>query len=470
MAVVVTTAAVTLVLEILAMRLVAPYVGLTLETYSAAIGIALLGIAAGAWLGGELADSVDPRRTLGPTLVAGGVLVFLSRPMVVWLGPHFEGRGPSGALVLVAAATAPAIVVLSMAHPGVVKLRLAELSRTGATVGALSAAGTLGALGGTFLTGFVLLGSLSTRSIVLIAGLVVIALGLLLMVVLRSRPGVATTLLALPALALLFAADGPCERETSYYCVVTQGDAASRQLRLDDLVHSQVDVTDPSRLLVEYAQRVDAVIEAARPGNGAIDALHIGGGAFGLPRYLAATRPGTRSTVLELDPGVVDVARDEFGLRTSEALRVRVGDARVSLRDEPSGAYDVVVGDAFASRSVPWHLTTTRFAAEIRRVLAKDGVYVENLIDAGELRFLDAQLATLREVVDHVVLLAYPRQDRGNFIVAASDDPAVFERLRAADEGFEVVAAEERTDGAQVLTDDFAPVDQLRSRFAAASG
>ena len=157
---VVLSSAAVLVLEVLVSRLVAPYVGLTLETYTAAIGVALGAIAAGAALGGRLADRTDPRRWLGPALAVGGALVLSARPTVFAVGGGFRGLGPVGTVVLVLFAVAPAALVLSMVTPGVVKLRLRTLAETGETVGRLSALGTLGALAGTFLTGFVLLSAL----------------------------------------------------------------------------------------------------------------------------------------------------------------------------------------------------------------------------------------------------------------------------------------------------------------------
>jgi spermidine synthase len=470
-AVVLVSAGVVLVLEILALRLAAPYVGLTLDTYSAAIGIALLGIAAGAWMGGRWADALDPRLTLGPTLIVGGVLVLVVPPVTGWIGPHVQGGGPAGALVLVAAATGPAILVLSAAHPAVVKLRLAALEQTGATVGGLSAVGTLGALGGTFLTGFVLLGVLSTRQIALGAGLAVVVLGVAVAVILRRegppRPP-ALTLLALPALALLAAGGELCERETRHFCArVEEPRPPARLLVLDDLNHAEVDPARPERLLLEYTRRIGDVARAVRPPREPVRALHVGGGGFSLPRFLEAERPGSRSTVLELDPGVVEVAREELGLRTGSGLRVRTGDARMGIRDEPAEAYDLVIGDAFASRSVPWHLATREFAAEVRRVLGEDGVYVLNVIDGGRLRFLRAELATLRAEFAHVALLARPAQRYGNFVVAASGSPlplgALRQRAEASD--YEVtVVDEELVAGARVLTDERAPVDQLIAR------
>ena len=202
---------------------------------------------------------------------------------------------------------------------------------------------------------------------------------------------------------------------------------------------------------------------AFRPGSSPLTVLHIGGGGFAYPGYLAAARPGTESTVLELDPEVVEIAREELGLNTGPDLRVRTGDARMSILDEPSGAYDLVVGDAFSSRSVPWHLTTSEFLAEVRRVLRPDGVYALNLIDGGELGFLRAELATLEAVFDDVVVVANPGQTSGNFVVAASPARLPLEALRrrAAAAGAEVIDAATLTDGAPILTDDFAPVDQL---------
>jgi MFS family permease len=467
-AVVLIAAGVVLVLEILALRLAAPYVGLTLETYSAAIGIALLGIAAGAWVGGQLADVVDPRTTLGPTLIVAGVLVLLARPIVDGLGPHLEDSGSLGTLAVVGAGTGPAIFVLSMAHPAVVKLRLAALEHTGATVGGLSAVGTLGALGGTFLTGFVLLEELSTREIALGAGVLVVVLGVVVGAVLRrSGPyGVAVIALpvfALPALALLVASDGVCERETRYYCARVEAYPLGKVLWLDNISHAYVNPRRPQELLLEYLGRLETIVDAFRPGRQPLTALHVGGGGFAYPGYLAAARPGTRSTVLELDPEVVEVAREELGLHTGPDLRVRTGDARMTILDEVSGAYDLVVGDAFASRAVPWHLTTSEFLAEVRRVLRPDGVYALNLVDGGELRFLRAELATLQAVFDDVVLIVNRGQTFGNFVVAASPGrlPRDTLRRRAAAAGVEVVDAATMSDDAPILSDDFAPVDQL---------
>ena len=204
-------------------------------------------------------------------------------------------------------------------------------------------------------------------------------------------------------------------------------------------------------------------IDAMRPPGEPLDAVFVGGGGFTLPRYLAATRPGSRSRVLEVDQQLVDLARAELGLRTGPDLRVEVGDARVTLRGEPGGSADLVVGDAFGGRSVPWHLATREFAADIRRVLRPDGIYLLNVIDFGDLDLVRAEAATLLDVFADVRLVARPGPAGGNLVLIASARPlpaAVGSEARGA-RTLDRAAVRRFAGDAAVLTDDDAPADQL---------
>lgn len=471
-ALVVLTSAAVLVLEVIANRLVAPYVGLTLETYTASIGVALGALAAGAALGGRLADVVSPRVWLGPATALGGGLLLLARPVVVLVGPEVP-PGPLSTVLLVTLAVAPAVLVLASITPGVVKLRLRRLEETGQTVGRLSAVGTLGALAGTFLTGFVLLAALPVSRVLLVTGAVLVVVGLSLSV--GSRASLPLLGAATVAAGLLVVVESPCDVETRYYCARVEADPlrpSGRTLVLDGLRHSYVDLEDPAHLEFAYSRRIGDVL-ASRPA-GPLRALHVGGGGFTLPRHLAATRPGSRSRVLEVDPGVVELGRDRLGLVTGPDLEVVLGDARTSLRKEPSSSYDVVVGDAFGGLAVPWHLTTRELVTDVRRVLDDDGVYVLNVIDRPPLRFARAEVATLRAVFADVVLLGTrglaDGKVGGNVVLLASDAPIDRSRIRAIAEaravGEGVHESDAFAEGAQVLTDDDAPVDQLLTPYA----
>jgi spermidine synthase len=168
--------------------------------------------------------------------------------------------------------------------------------------------------------------------------------------------------------------------------------------------------------------------------------------------------------VLEIDAELVGLVRDRLGLETSEALRVRIGDARASLRDERAASADLVVGDAFSSLAVPWHLATAEFLRDVRRVLRPAGVYALNLIDFGELGLARAEAATLRAVFPHVAMVTERgRPPAGNVVFHASDRPlplAALRRRRAVDV-LDTAAVARFAGGADVLTDDAAPADQL---------
>src|SRR5215218_2194944 len=123
-----------LVLEIVGLRLIGPYVGVTLQTSTAIIGFALAAIAIGAWSGGATADRTDPRRLLAPLMVAGGALVTAVLPLVRFTGALLSGADAGGVLLLAAVAVVVPAALLSAVPPMVVKLQLASLDETGAVV------------------------------------------------------------------------------------------------------------------------------------------------------------------------------------------------------------------------------------------------------------------------------------------------------------------------------------------------
>lgn len=463
------SSAAVLVVEIAANRLMAPYVGVSLETFTAIIGVVLAGIAFGSAVGGRLADRQEARSLLGPSLAIGGALVWAAIPIVRVVGPRLDASAASIIVLATLGFFAPS-AVLSAATPIVAKLRLASLEHTGSVFGGLSAAGTAGGIAGTFLTGFVLVEALGTRTTLFAVGLLLVVAGMGLHWWLRREPPAVTTLAVyLIAGLAVFGFEPACEYETRYSCgwiEVDEDDPSRRSLYLDTVRHAHIDVDDPTYLDIRYV-RLFADVSEALPA-GPLDVLHVGGGGFTFPRYLAAVRPGSTNHVLEIDPGVVDIARERMGLETGADLTVDVGDARTALSDLPADGYDLVVGDAFSGQSVPWHLTTVEVAHELDRLLRPGGVYVINVIDGAANRFARAEIATLEEAFDHVALIlpdgGRAPADPRNQIVIASDAPLPTVRPDEADgtlvEGRQL---DDYVGNARVLTDDHAPVDQLLS-------
>jgi SAM-dependent methyltransferase len=476
-------AASVLVLEIAAGRLLAPYVGVSLTTYTGIIGAILAGIALGAWLGGRAADVVGPLPFLGPAFIVGGISAIAAVPIVGLIGGVGVGEGLVGIVILATAAFVVPAAILSATAPMLVRATLTDLATSGSIVGRLSAVGTAGAITGTFLTGFVLLGLVPTRVLIVSVGVGLVAIGVVLTVWLRQGRGSASMAVAGVLLTggLAVALPSPCDTESAYYCIAIRNapDPDVRVLVLDRLTHAAVDLRDPTDLEFGYVRRFADATAPLRAGLGrSPDVLHIGGGGFTFPRYIEAQHPEARQTVLELDPEVYEVAQSELGYVPSERIDVRLGDARQSIRALPSDAFDLVVGDAFGGLAVPWHLTTTEFLDEVARVLRPGGMYVANLIDYPPLRFVRAEAATAASRFDHVALISRRQtiqgEDGGNLVLVASDTPLDRGGVEAAIETWgegastailsgadEVVAFIERS---SALTDDFAPVDQLLGR------
>jgi spermidine synthase len=465
------TSAAVLILEILAGRLLAPYLGVSLEVFTGIIGVILAGISVGAWAGGRAADRGDPRRLVGPLLVAGG-LTAMAAPLIVDLvGP----AASTGALSIVGLTLigffAPA-AVLSAIPPIVVKIRLASLQETGSVVGAYSAIGTAGALLGTFVTGFVLIAAFPTRPIVIVVGVLLVLIGVMLWAS-RTALSAGGSVAAVALLGwLLIVFDGPCQYETTYHCadvVVDPERPSGRLLILDRGHNSYVDLEDPTHLEFRYIQvMVDLIDTEMR--DGPLDVLSIGGGGFTFPGYLEATRPGTDHLVLEIDSSLVDIGRADLGF--DDEATVAIDDARRSIDAVPPGSVDVVIGDAFSGLTVPWHLTTLEFVETVGEKLAPGGVYTINIIDRPEARFARAKAATLQQVFEHVALFAPPGyftgERGGNYVLVGSHDPIDMERMAAATTargGVEIGLFGPELDafvaGADPLTDDFAPVDQM---------
>jgi len=202
------------------------------------------------------------------------------------------------------------------------------------------------------------------------------------------------------------------------------------ELVVDGTPQSHVDLDDPTHLHFEYVTRMGAVIDRLRMPGQPLTAVHLGAGALTLPRYVEATRPGSRQQVIELEPALWDLVRENLPLPRGAAIRVRIGDARAGLGRLPAGlhgAVDLLVSDVYSGAQTPAHLTTVEFYREAASLLAPDGVLLVNVSDGPGLAFARRQVATVREVLPEVIVLAEVQVLKGrrfgNLVVAASAAP-----------------------------------------------
>ncbi|MEU6663926.1 fused MFS/spermidine synthase [Streptomyces sp. NPDC046821] len=213
-------------------------------------------------------------------------------------------------------------------------------------------------------------------------------------------------------------------------------------LTVDGAPQSYVDLDEPEYLEFEYARRLGHVLDCAAEPAQPLDVLHLGGGALTLPRYVAATRPGSRQDVVEADRALLALVDEHLPLPPAAGIAVHGGDARAWLESAEPDSADVLVADVFGGSRVPAHLTTEAYARAADRVLRPTGVYAANLADGAPFAFLRSQLATFSAVFEHLALIAEPAVLRGrrfgNAVLVASHKEFDIEGLarRAAADAF----------------------------------
>ena len=203
------------------------------------------------------------------------------------------------------------------------------------------------------------------------------------------------------------------------------------ELIVDGTPQSHVDLEDPTHLHFEYIVRMGAVIDQLGPSASApLSVVHLGAGALTIPRYIDATRPGSRQQVIEWEAPLVALVREHLPLPRGAAVRIRIDDAREGLKRLPPalhGQCDLVVSDVFSGAQTPAHLTSVEFYREISDLLAPAGVLLVNVADGPGLAFARRQVATAATVFPEVALLADTQVLKGrrfgNLVLAASALP-----------------------------------------------
>ena len=479
-----TSSAIVLVAEVVATRVIAPYVGLTLETFSAVIGCVLAGISIGSWTGGWLADRVPTRTVTLASLTLGGVTLIAAPSIVRTLGPNAAGSRASGALLLAASGFLVPSVALSAITPAVLASIGAGSRKLGSVAGAVSALGTAGALLGNFSAGFVLVGTLRSGQILVLCG----AACLLLAAATALALGPPGPVRVLAAVALASAGVGgsllgrqlPCDAETKYVCLNIEELSPSTYLIRSNVYSSSVtNVADPHELHFDYVRDMAAVVDAS-PAGGALEPrfVYVGGGGYTLPLHFEARYPRASHLVYEIDGALVERVTRVLGIDDRrDRFPTRIGDARAEVAAADADSATVVIGDAFSGIAVPWHLTTREFLDDVAATLTPDGSYVMNLIDADTYEFARAEAQTFRSVFREVAIVApghvlsgFSGEVANIVLIGGNDlpDAAVLQQA-LRDRSSTSVAVGGRdvatfAGDATILSDGFAPVDQLLRR------
>ncbi|MBL7080494.1 fused MFS/spermidine synthase [Candidatus Bathyarchaeota archaeon] len=487
--------AVVMALELVGSRILAPVFGDSIFVWGALIGVVMAALSLGYYVGGRMADRRPSYGVFSMILISAGVLIMLiplSSPFileVVYLSGVGDRYGPIlASLLLLAAPT----ILLGMISPYSVRMSAESIFNLGGISGSLYSISTAGSIFGTFFTVFVLIPSFGVRQIVFSLGVVLIAVAVVGMTLVEK--GIIFTLMLVLLMPSLFAGGGPflgisgnavIRKDTPYstLTVIDSEAKGTRTMYLNNMPHSSMYLNGSNRAVFRYTDYFNVAFlfnpEAER-------VLFIGGGGFSGPKQFLEHYPNATVDVVEIDPDVVAVAQDYFGVTDDPRMRTFTMDGRSFLRD--AGTYDVVVLDAYSKTYVPFHLMTLEFFESLDEHLAPDGVVVSNLIssligDTSDL--LKAEVNTIAGVLPQVYL--FPTRSGQlsllqNIILVATKSPTRFDEAdlmeaaeahpvegvplqRYADTLFSLELA---SDSELVLTDDYAPAEDLLNPITAA--
>ncbi len=485
-----------MVIELVAGRVIAPFLGSSLYTWTGVIGVILAGMALGNYAGGRLSEMKADWKTVGLAFIFSGNAAIFSFYLSKLLGHGMASSAiplPLAIILFATIAFLPVSLLLSAITPIVVTLTLRSLEKTGSTVGGIYAVSAIASIAGTFATGFFLIAWFGVKIIILCVGAVLILTGIVAAndrALATSRPVVIASVALLIGLGL----SSFCDMETSYFCVnITKADTANgivTRLSLDNLIHSQV-TDDPKRIAYSYEYVYAIALEYFhRQTDHPMRTLAIGGGGYAGPRYILENYPDSDVTVAEIDPGVTAAAIAYMGLNPHSPIKTVNQDARLFLdRTGKDKTYDLVFGDAFNDLAIPYHLTTKEFFQIVHDHLAPGGLYLLNTIDKStDGKLLAAFVNTAQTVFKHVEVAPVTAKwgelkARDTIVIIAGDEPIDAQKwleaanitygariarpasvgfndakyLLSSDEKSQFLAARKKL----VLTDDYVPTDNL---------
>ena len=501
-------------LEMVASRVMAPVLGVSLYTWTSIFGVVLAGMAVGNTIGGLIADRYASRRSAAWVFIAAGLATLIIIPLGHYVvlqgvppqwtlfGSTFQAPLVWRIVVYTAAIFFLPCVALGMLTPMVVKLTLNNLDNTGSVVGKIYASATFGSIIGTFLTGFWLISTFGTRAIILGVGVALVIIAFLVGRTRVLRPVDAVVMAALVGVPLLWvngqmreknAADVwqlfnafptyRCQLETNYFCIrwydqkIGTPEENVTVLVLDHLIHSYN--STENNLSLHYAyERAYSEIMAGVPVEGPKRVLALGGGGYTYPRYMETKYPDSYNHVVEIDPGVSYVALNHMGVDPNTKIKTTNYDARQYLQASSGDKYNYILGDAFNDYSVPFHLTTREFTQLVYDHLTDDGMYLANVIDTNTAGFLSAYARTVNQVFPHVYIIPnipnWKANTRSTFVIVGSKRPLEQYKATLGPNAQWMPQAEYdqllRDTPQLILTDNYVPTDNLLAPVFAVSG
>lgn len=475
-----------MIFELVGSRVIAPYVGTTIYAWTSLIGVILASLSLGYYFGGYLADKRPSIKPMILMIVFSAAAIAFSAFTKETFSMFIAQSSFSlevKCIIISLILFAPASFLLGTISPYAVKLRMNDLNRSGRTAGNLYALSTSGSILGTFLAGFYVIPSFGSTDSLLILSIVLLLLAFLLLASEKVGKlfklgiffliiflGLTQATHALQQKTYLADIDTEYNRILVFHSTDWITKKPILALATDPYGTQAAIFTDGSKDLVfEYTKFYNLFTHFVPDPK---SALMIGGCAYTYPQHFILNYPNAKMDVVEIDPGMTDVARKYFGLKDEKNLNIFHEDARIYLNHNKK-KYDVIFGDAFNSSSaVPFQLTTKEVVLKMHDALNDNGVVMVNLISAIEGdkgKFARAEYATYKEVFPQVFLFAVGNPKDGSenqnimLVALKSKNPVTLQSAsKETTDFFSKLWKKPIEKDTQILTDDFAPVEYYK--------
>lgn len=455
--------------ELAASRILAPNIGSSIYVWTSIIGVIIAALSLGYKTGGVLADRRVEPLDISRMLLASAcavLLTLLSAQTILGLVTSITADARLQGLMASLWLFAPTSILLGMISPYLARLKNVSVKTTGTVIASLSALNSMGAVAGTFITGFIFFAYIGSRESLLLVSAVLFVSSWLIQPRQLLKERLRATLLLIILASLLFftsknsSVEALIDTPSSSYRIIDV-DYKGKPIRAIAVgpggMQSGIYRDGSKELAFSYTQKMVELIEEAPRKN---TILILGGGAFTLPQYLAARYPSAQIDVIEIDPGLMPISRRYFGYKDPPNISVFAKDARVFLNGNTK-KYDVVLVDVYSDTLIPFSLSTIEYAERLKRAVNEDGLVAANIIGSKNpscsdlLTALHTSYARLFPFYKTYPLGALGLQTTQNIIVAYSfkeldwlPDPAV---------SFELSKG-------RILTDNFAPVEYLKQQ------
>jgi MFS family permease len=482
------SSAILLVLEITAGRLIAPYVGVTIYSWTSIIGVILAGLSLGNWLGGRWADRGADERSTGIVLALAAAFSLLSLLTLTLIAPLLQASQLdliSASFIYVLCLFFIPALLLGIPTPLLTTLALNLDRRTGHIVGRMHALAALGSILGTFATGFFLIQFFGSRIVVVITSLILLLLAIPFLCKASRRQLAGLLLLGIATISLTQVRQGftsPCDSESNYFClrVIDASEQApfgqARGLVLDHLLHGINHETEPGMLISPYVHLMQELVvqHFGEQNLSQLNYYFAGGGSYTQPHAIKYDYPDATVTVAELDPMVTRTVQQLLYIDPAD-MEIHHGDARAVLYRQQDASFDVIVTDAFHDIAIPYHLVTLEYMQLAKSKLKPGGLYTTNVVDVfpdpkmvkSLLKTMQQEFAQVDIWLDHIP----PQPARMTYVISASNS-RIDNDVLASTRGFKrqwlrinepLLNSGTRLDQLPIFTDDFVPVERMIS-------